>query len=99
MSWADDFVANLPNAKMSVTANGRPFISMGIDKNEFVEIKLTESIFELPFEVSFKRLNDSGQVVEQRPFGYASTKLLAQKLARDVALLRQNSREFVFDGE
>jgi len=49
--------------------------------------------------VSFKRLNDSGQVVEQRPFGYASTKLLAQKLARDVALLRQNSREFVFDGE
>jgi len=99
MIWADYFVDNLPNARTRITAEGRPFISMGIDKNEFIEVRLTESKFELPYEVSFKRLDDFGQVVENRSFGNASTKLLAVKLAKDVALLRQNSYEFVFDGE
>jgi hypothetical protein len=99
MAWTDFFVGNLPNAKMLVTQNGRPFISMAIDKGEFIEVRLTENENELPFEVSFKKFDDLGVIVEERIYGYAGTKDLAKKLAMDVALFRQNSFDFVLDGE
>lgn len=99
MAWTDYFVGNLPNAKMLVTPKGRPFISMAIDKGEFVEVRLTESENELPFEVSFKKFDDLGSIVEERPYGYAGTKDLAKSLAMDVVRFRQNSFEFVLDGE
>ena len=99
MAWTDFFTENLPNGKMLVTQNGRPFISMAIDKGEFVEVHLTESANELPFLVVFKKFDDLGSISEERPYGYAATKDLAKKLAMDVAMLRQNSFEFVLDGE
>jgi len=99
MAWTDFFVGNLPNAKMLVTQNGRPFISMAIDKGEFIEVRLTENENELPFEVSFKKFDDLGVIVEERIYGYAGTKDLAKNLAMDVALFRQNSFDFVLDGE
>jgi len=99
MAWTDYFIENLPTAKMLVTPNGRPFISMAIDKGEFVEVRLTESANELPFEISFKKFDDFGTLIEERPYGYTGTKDLARKLAMDVAMLRQNSFEFVLDGE
>jgi hypothetical protein len=99
MAWTDYFVENIPFGKMLVTPNGRPFISMAIDKGEFVEIHLTESANELPFLVVFKKFDDLGAISEERPYGYAATKDLAKKLALDVAMLRQNSFEFVLDGE
>ena len=87
MAWTDYFVENLPNGKMLVTPNGRPFISMVIDKGEFVEVHLTETETELPFLVVFKKFDDLGSISEERPYGYAATKDLAKKLAMDVAML------------
>lgn len=99
MAWSDFFVENLPNAKMLVTANGRPFISMAIDKGEFIEVHLTENENELPFAIVFKKFDELGAISEERLYGYAGTKDLAKKLAMDVALFRQNSFDFVLDGE
>jgi len=99
MAWTDYFTENLPNGNMLVTPNGRPFISMAIDRGEFVEVHMTETVNELPFKVLFKKFDDLGVIVEEREYGYAGTKDLARKLAMDVALLRQNSFEFVLDGE
>lgn len=99
MAWTDYFVEHLPGAKVTVTPNGRPLISMPVDFDEIIEINLTESENELPFKVTFKRLDKLGAILEERDFGYAGTRDLAVTMAIGLSSLRTNSKEFVLDGE
>lgn len=99
MAWTDYFVKELPNAKTVVSPNGRPFVSMAIAPQEFVEVHLTTTELQLPFSVQFKRLDQFGELLEEREYAQAGTKDLARKFAVDIATFRLNSFEFVFDGE
>ena len=99
MAWTDYFVSNLTNAKTVVSPNGRPYVSMEIAPKEYIEVHMTQTELELPFKVIFKRFDSIGGLLEEREFGQAGTKDLARKLALETALYRQNSFEFVLDGE
>ena len=99
MAWTDYFVKELPNAKTVVSPNGRPFASMAIAPQEFVEIHMTTTENQLPFSVVFKHFDQLGGLLEEREYAQAGTKDLASKFALDVATRRLNSFEFVLDGE
>jgi len=99
MAWTDYFVSNLTNAKTVVSPTGRPYVSMEIAPKEYIEVHMTQTELELPFKVIFTRFDQLGGLLEEREFGQAGTKDLARKLALETALYRQNSFEFVLDGE
>lgn len=99
MAWTDYFVDHLPSAKVIVTPNGRPLVSIPVDYDEVVEISLTQSETELPFKIAFKRFDKLGAILEERDFGYAGTRDLAVNMANGLSSLRTNSKEFVLDGE
>lgn len=85
--WADYFIGAIVGAKAMVSIEGRPYVSIQVEKDEFVEIHLTVDESKLPFEISFTGKS------EDRVYGYAGTKDLARKLAIEVVELRLNSHE------
>jgi len=99
MAWTDYFVSNIAGSKVVVSEKGKPFISLEIALREYVEIEMTESSYELPFKIVFRAFDSEGGVLESRVYAQAGTKDMARKFAMEVAQLRLNSREFVFDGE
>jgi hypothetical protein len=99
MAWTDYFVENLPNAKIVVSPEGRPFISMEVQPKEYVEVHLTQTEFELPFKINFRSFDSMGGLIEERHYASAGTKDLARKAALELSRLRLNSLEFVLDGE
>lgn len=99
MAWTEFFLNTLPNGKVVVSPDGRPFVSMAVAPREYVEVSMTQSIHELPFKVTFKCFNSIGELTEEREYGVVGTKDLARKLAMEVANMRLNSMEFVLDGE
>ena len=60
---------------------------------------MTETSYELPFKIVFRAFDPTGGELETRTYAQAGTKDMARKFAIEVAQLRLNSREFVFDGE
>lgn len=99
MPWTDDFVSSIAGSKVVVSALGKPYVSHQIALREYVEIEMTEESYELPFKIVFRSFDALGGELENRIYGFAGTKDMARKLAIEVANLRLNSREFVFDGE
>lgn len=99
MAWTDYFVSSIPGAKVVVSEQGKPFISHEIAPREYIEIELTETVFELPYKIVFRSFNSVGEELESRMYAQAGTKDMARKFAIEVANLRLNSREFVLDGE
>lgn len=99
MAWTDDFVSSIAGSKVVVSALGKPYVSHQIALREYVEIEMTEESYELPFKIVFRSFDALGGELESRIYGFAGTKDMARKLAIEVANLRLNSREFVFDGE
>lgn len=99
VAWTDYFVSNIAGSKVVVSQSGRPFVSHEIAPRDYVEIELTETANELPFKISFRSFDTVGEVLEQRMYAQAGTKDMARKFATEVANLRLNSREFIFDGE
>jgi hypothetical protein len=98
MAWTDFFVKELPNAKTVVAPDGRPFVSMEIAYKEYVEVHMTTGEAELPFKVIFKHFNQFGEVLEDREYAQAGSKVLAAKFAMDLTTFRLNSFEIVYDG-
>jgi len=99
VAWTDYFVSNIAGSKVVVSEKGKPFISLEIALREYVEIEMTETSYELPFKIVFRSFDSEGGVLESRAYAQAGTKDMARKFAMEVAQLRLNSREFVFDGE
>jgi len=99
MAWTDYFVSSIAGSKVVVSALGKPYVSHQIALREYVEIEMTEESYELPFKIVFRSFDALGGELESRIYGFAGTKDMARKLAVEVANLRLNSREFVFDGE
>jgi hypothetical protein len=99
MAWTDYFVSNIAGSKVVVSEKGKPFISLEIALREYVEIEMTETSYELPFKIVFRAFDPTGGELENRAYAQAGTKDMARKFAIEVAQLRLNSREFVFDGE
>lgn len=99
MAWTDSFVLDLPSAKVVVSAEGRPFISMEVLPREYVEIHLTQTEFELPYKINYRCFDAVGGLIEERHYASAGTKDLARKAALELSSLRLNSVEFVLDGE
>ncbi len=99
MTWSDYFVAQLPNAKVVVSPEGRPFVSMEILPREYVEIHLTQSEYELPFKINYRAFDSVSDLIEERHYASAGTKDLARQQALDVARFRLASIEFALDGE
>jgi len=99
MAWTDYFVGKLPNAKTVASQNGRPYVSMQVEPQSYVEIHLTTGEQDLPFKIIFRSFDLIGGILEEREYGQAGTKDLAATIALETANLRLNSREFVFDGE
>jgi hypothetical protein len=99
MAWSDYFVAQLPNAKVVVSPEGRPFVSMEILPREYVEIHLTLTESELPFKINYRSFDSVGDLLEERHYASAGTKDLARQAAMDICGFRLNSQEFVLDGE
>jgi hypothetical protein len=99
MAWTDYFVSNIPGAKVVVSEQGKPFVSNEIAPREYIEIQLTETVYELPYKIVFRSFDSIGGELESRMYAQAGTKDMARKFAIEVANLRLNSREFVLDGE
>ena len=99
MAWTDYFVSSIPGAKVVVSEQGKPFISHQIAPREYIEIELTETVYELPYKIVFRSFDSIGGELESRMYAQAGTKDMARKFAIEVANLRLNSREFVLDGE
>jgi hypothetical protein len=99
VAWTDYLVSDIPGAKVVVSETGRPFVSHEIAPREYVEIEMTESVYELPFKIVFRSFDSVGGVLENRMYAQAGTLEMARKFAREVANLRLNSMELVLDGE
>ena len=99
VAWTDYFVSNIAGSKVVVSESGKPFVSHEIAPRDYVEIELTETTHELPFKISFRSFDSTGEEIESRVYAQAGTKDMARKFAIEVANLRLNSREFVLDGE
>jgi len=99
MAWTNFFVEKLPNAKLVVNPEGLPFISMRIDKNEFIAIEMEIDNDSCPFSIYYRHFDELGNILEERRYGKAGTRELARDLALKVANLRLNSKELVLDGE
>jgi hypothetical protein len=88
--WTDYFVEAIAGARCVVQSDGRPIVLYPIAVGENIIIELTTDVNKLPFQITFTSMN------EERVYGYAGTKSLAVKLAKEVADLRLNSmRELV----
>lgn len=99
MAWTDFFVGKLPNAKTVASPNGRPYVSMQVEPQSYVEVHLTTSETDLPFQILFRSFDSIGGILEEREYGQAGTKDLAATIALETANLRLNSYEFILDGE
>lgn len=99
MAWTDSFVLDLPSAKVVVSPEGRPFVSMEVLPREYVEIHLTQTEFELPYKIIYRCFDAVGSLIEERHYASAGTKDLARRAALELSSLRLNSLEFVLDGE
>jgi hypothetical protein len=99
VAWTDYFVSNIAGAKVVVSEQGKPFVSHEIAPREYVEIEMTETIYELPFKIVFRSFDPVGGELENRVYAQAGTKDMARIFAKEIANLRLNSMEFVLDGE
>jgi hypothetical protein len=99
VAWTDYFVSNIAGAKVVVSEQGKPFVSHEIAPREYVEIEMTETIYELPFRIVFRSFDPVGGETENRVYAQAGTKDMARIFAKEITNLRLNSMEFVLDGE
>jgi len=99
VAWTDYFVSNIAGAKVVVSEQGKPFVSHEIAPREYVEIEMTDTIYELPFKIVFRSFDPVGGEIENRMYAQAGTKDMARIFANEITKLRLNSMEFVLDGE
>lgn len=97
MKWSSYFVERIYGAQELVSSNGRIYVSKSLSPDETVEIFFNPEV-DTPFSVWFRRRSGNA-VTDERLYGHAGTKHLANEVAKYVIDLRVFSEEFVLDGE